>query len=404
MSVYRPGTNKSSTLNYPTIRPTLNLDFANTKTLDPRITFTRSSAGSYVGADGLIKYAGVNEARFDHDPITGESLGLLIEESRTNYETNGSDNLFLMQYSNWVSDNSITYPDGRTIGGYNIFDQLSGPRFFLDFNPGPGNATYTCSVYARLKTGSTATQCYVNVKDTVSDTVRGSSGYVTLTNQWQRITATGTTAGATAGLRFEVGVNVNGASAQAYFWGAQVEQGSFASSYIPTVASTITRAADSASITGRNFSSFYRQDEGTFISSARYDGTPIPGVLNRVLFNVTDSNNGVIYYNHWWEQTNKASLIVEYPPGSYLALLSNGPTLSIGDRRKTASVYKKNDFALTANGASLSLDTSGEIKSTHANLYIGNLFGVTWFFCGRIARLTYYPQRLPNAQLQALTR
>jgi hypothetical protein len=71
-------------LNYPEVRPTLDLNFARVKALDPRITFTRASGGSYVGADGLIKYAGVNEARFDHNPTTGESLGLLVEEQRTN--------------------------------------------------------------------------------------------------------------------------------------------------------------------------------------------------------------------------------------------------------------------------------------------------------------------------------
>ena len=69
---------------YPTIEPSLKLDFANARALDPRITFTRASTATYVGANGLIKTAGVNEPRFDHDPITGESLGLLIEESRTN--------------------------------------------------------------------------------------------------------------------------------------------------------------------------------------------------------------------------------------------------------------------------------------------------------------------------------
>jgi hypothetical protein len=84
MSVFRVGSNKSSVNNFPSVRPTLDLDFANSKTLDPRIEFTRASGGSYVGADGLIKYAGVNEARFDHDPVTGESLGLLVEEARTN--------------------------------------------------------------------------------------------------------------------------------------------------------------------------------------------------------------------------------------------------------------------------------------------------------------------------------
>jgi hypothetical protein len=53
MSVYRVGGNKSSQNVFPSVRPTLDLDFANSKTLDPRITFTRASGGSYVGADGL---------------------------------------------------------------------------------------------------------------------------------------------------------------------------------------------------------------------------------------------------------------------------------------------------------------------------------------------------------------
>ena len=71
-------------LNYPEVRPTLDLNFARVKALDPRITFTRASGGSYVGADGLIKYAGVNEPRFDHDLSTGESLGLLVERNSNN--------------------------------------------------------------------------------------------------------------------------------------------------------------------------------------------------------------------------------------------------------------------------------------------------------------------------------
>ena len=61
---------------YPTVRPTLNLDFAKTKALDPRITFTRASTGTYVGANGLIQTAASGAARFDHNPTT--------EEARTN--------------------------------------------------------------------------------------------------------------------------------------------------------------------------------------------------------------------------------------------------------------------------------------------------------------------------------
>jgi len=78
-------------------RPTLDLNFAENKSLIDSITgrnlitFSRSQSGkeaTYVGSDGLIKYAGADEPRFDYDPETGESLGLLIEEQRTNFETN----------------------------------------------------------------------------------------------------------------------------------------------------------------------------------------------------------------------------------------------------------------------------------------------------------------------------
>ena len=74
-------------------KPSLDLNFAGNKSLVDTtteknyVTFSRAQSGNeatYIGSDGLIKYAAADEARFDHDPVTGESLGLLIEESRTN--------------------------------------------------------------------------------------------------------------------------------------------------------------------------------------------------------------------------------------------------------------------------------------------------------------------------------
>ena len=103
------------TADYPTIKPSLNLNFARSRSLDPRITFTRASVGTYVGRDGLIKTAGVDEARFDHDPDTLESLGLLIEESRTNlitysHEINNTN--FWFGSRTYISIDSTISPDG----------------------------------------------------------------------------------------------------------------------------------------------------------------------------------------------------------------------------------------------------------------------------------------------------
>ena len=97
----------------PDIRPALNFDFVNSKELDPRFTFYRSTKASYVGEDGFVKFANQNVPRFDHNPATGESLGLLIEENRTN-EIIDSVNM----YSSWSEDycaiqrNYALAPDG----------------------------------------------------------------------------------------------------------------------------------------------------------------------------------------------------------------------------------------------------------------------------------------------------
>ena len=70
---------------YPNARPSLDFRFARDKRLDPRITFSRSSTGTYFDANGVLQIAPAGVARFDHNPETGESLWLLMEPARTNY-------------------------------------------------------------------------------------------------------------------------------------------------------------------------------------------------------------------------------------------------------------------------------------------------------------------------------
>ena len=107
------------TQEYPSIRPTLDLNFAATKTLDRRITFTRDSFGTYTDELGIVRTAPNNTPRFDHDFATGESLGLLIEESRTNLakksETLNNTTYWGQNYNvSAAAAPSITAPDGST--------------------------------------------------------------------------------------------------------------------------------------------------------------------------------------------------------------------------------------------------------------------------------------------------
>jgi hypothetical protein len=66
-------------------KPTLILDFVNSQSLDPKITYSRNSIGTYYSDNGILRTAKANTPRFDYDPVTLEGKGLLIEPTRKNY-------------------------------------------------------------------------------------------------------------------------------------------------------------------------------------------------------------------------------------------------------------------------------------------------------------------------------
>jgi hypothetical protein len=265
--------NTSAELDYPKVLPTLDLDFANAKTLDPRITFNRASGGSYVGADGLIKYAGVNEARFDHDPVTGESLGLLIEESRTNLVLNSLSGYGNFFPSNTTVTTGIDAPDGSNTA-VRVTCKTSGTTL-IRMNTGTllNSTTYTASFYVRLISGTTA------VGNALTSDICDGAGinYLPLLvqNKWVKITYSGFRA-LINNPEFNF-IDLLSDKITDYvldFWGAQVEQASFPTSYIPTQGSTRTRASDSVQIVGKNFTNFFNKNEGTTLITyrPRFDG------------------------------------------------------------------------------------------------------------------------------------
>ena len=136
---------------YPNSRPTLNLNFARSKTLDPRITFSRGGcAGTYVGSDGLIKTAAVDEPRFDHDPVTGDCRGLLIEELRTNRITESQN--FAVSYMTLGPSVVRTPNSGIAPDGTNTATKIhitSGANAGIGIGLGANVGNATTSIYAK---------------------------------------------------------------------------------------------------------------------------------------------------------------------------------------------------------------------------------------------------------------
>jgi hypothetical protein len=433
MAVFRPGTNKSSVNNFPSIRPTLDLDFANSKTLDPRITYTRASGASYVGVDGLIKYAGVNEPRFDHDPMTGESLGLLIEESRQNLLQRSeefNDAYWIKINSARVDANVVTAPDGNSTADKFIENTNTNHKILARSFTAIANNTYTFSVFVkaaertsimihvRKSDYSTRFGASFNLRTQVvtpdPNTVGGTLNNTSIErypNDWYRISVSGNIGNNTDGVvtmyligsggAFDIGYTGNGSSG-IYLWGSQLEVGSFPTSYIPTVGSTRTRAADDARITGSNFSSWYRQDEGSYFTISRSNyGTHPPGTRAGVFYS---SSGSTVNYISLAKNSNSStySSYIQSNDLIQTTVVSNS-TISL-QKFKAAFRYSFNNFAVSYDGIPPLVDITVITPTTLDRLWIGRGIDGGWWYNGTISRLTYFPKRLPDQQLQALTR
>ena len=439
MSVFRVGSNKSSVNNFPSVRPTLDLDFANSKTLDPRITFTRASGGSYTGADGLIKYAGVNEARFDHNPTTGESLGLLVEEQRTNsvtnntmvgavagtpgtnptgwiYATTSSNGLTLSIVGTGV-ENGVNYIDYR-FNGTTVASPAGCSMSVVNATAATGQ-TWTASTYWKLAAGTATgtTSWQIGLIEATAGAAFVTGAFYTQTAPTsaalitQRPAATRTlSGGATVGaVNCPFVINVAGNTAIDFtirIGLPQLEQGAFATSVIPTTTSTRTRAADNASITGKNFSEWYRQDEGTVFVNYKgksQEGTSYERVYS-INLNSTANVEEILLVNNIGYNPDRIgylvydnSVAIQDTTGT-----TGGYVVASSSPVKTAMCYKTADYAYVFNGGTVIAGNVAGVPTVNT-LDIGRV-GAGSQLNGTISRLTYYPKRLTNAQLQALTK
>jgi len=355
--------------------------------------------------------APANSARFDHNPVTGESLGLLVEEQRTNLLTYSEDfaDASWVKIRSTVTSNTIIAPDGTLTGDKLVATSVAESH--VVYKSVLAN-TITFSCYAKageynhliLFTGSfgrwfnltTGTIGVFYTNETTASITDAGDG-------WYRCSITFTIA---SGDNVYIGVSNadatlsytgNGYSG-IYIWGAQLEAGAFPTSYIKTEASQVTRSADSASMTGANFSDWYRPDEGTVYceSSASFVSSGSVAYSPFSLNDGTSANAVAPQYNSNAINTLVRSSAVEVARMIYSPVLANA-------FYKTAIYLKNNDYATSTNGSVVVVDALGTMPSGINVLNIGKTYFNLQTLNGTIKKIAYYPQRLSNENLQALT-
>jgi hypothetical protein len=363
--------------------------------------------------------------RIDHYPTTGECRGLLMEEQRTNMLPNsipGVGGGFLPNRGT-IFQNATIAPDGSHDAVY-VQDEVggSGEHAIIDGLSIPSSGAYTFSGYFKAgeitRVGvhiynSTYSDNQVATFDLVNGTVasQGSNALATITpvgNGWYRVTQTNYyTAGAYSNcwVYSLIGGNINhtdpGFGAGYYAWGFQIEAGAFATSYIPTSGSTVTRVADDADITGANFTDFYVDNgfsayfEGTTYSLNTYQGGMSfnDGTANeRIIFGIAQSTEGLSLNVRGLGNATQGYLT------NTTGWAQDGTTV-----QKIAATVGLNDFAASFNGQSTQTDTTGAVPMYVNQLALGASCNDTERMSGHIRRIAYYPTRLSNAELQALT-
>lgn len=404
------------------VLPSMALDFT-TATLDSRVTFTRSGGtATVINSNGYIAVVGVDVPRFDYDPVTLACKGLLIEESRTNLLTNSNAT---------ASATRATATAGAGIGPDNTSSAISiiedgtaaSTHYALtDLVSIPSGSVYTLSVYAknngrnlRLWTssstpwGGTAQIGEFNLTDgtVISESGGASASIKNAGNGWYRciVTTISTTATANARLQFSLynsGISYDGnGSSGIYVYGAQLEQATFPTSYIPTTTAQVTRTADVATMTGTNFSDWYNTSEGTFLTTCStmsvgaskyaFALTENSGTDNQQILLANYTNTGRCRYLGYETTTNTISV---YP--SLVHAANESLTLCVA--------MKTNSTSMAVNGNTANTDLSGAIPTSLTTLRIGHNSSAALFLDGHMASLYYYPQRLITAEVQAFSK
>ena len=421
---------------YPLSRPTLDLNFAATKKLDPRITYQRTGAASFVDKFKHVVSVGDNIPRFDHDFITGESKGLLIEESRINYIKYSHGNGFKSQGSissiteGWgqqsTTNSTLTQfaaegPDGTTSALKYTLNATTGRR--LDYEGlSTTNGTVYCyswwmkrlhsaSIWSFQQVGGSG----VSSEQIFIDGVAASgqtSGYTPPDDEWHRVTWRFTKTGTEA--MSIGGYDSSGNTGDRWLlWGAQFEAGSFPTSYIPTDGAAKTRYQDTMRMTGDDVANIYNNTEGTMFYEASVtdltnDNQPI--VAFRDQGNATGNEIAMGYRTGGGSSGNIRTWMRSYVTGSQVnSFLSNHASTGLvgGKPYKHIFGFKKDDAAdsyNTGTNSAQTTDTSGNLPVADSidELRFGAYYSsITTYSLesGHIKRFSYWPVRLTNAQL-----
>jgi hypothetical protein len=373
---------------------------------------TRATTKTRTDSSGLVVNVPINEPALDYS--LGSCPNILLEPQRTNLVTFSEqlDNAAWTKPNTIATANSTTSPSGvQNADTFTANGASSQHRTDQTLNVISGT-TYTWSVYAKKNTnnfiqltgfdGGFGAIVFANFD--LNNGVVGSVGVGTTAsiqsvgNGWYRcsINLTAILTG-TSGIQVYIVTSATAArketntlSTSVFLWGAQLEAGAYATSYIPTTSASVTRNLDIVQATG--VSSLIGQTEGTIY----WEGTMTSGLDDLFYLNRSATNSVFIYKN-----SNNTIVFRIYYGGVALSIGNATPYTGLV---KIAAAYKNGDSVLYINGVQTGISaTAFTFTGALTDVVLNNsafLFGNA---TKSVKTAALFPTRLTNAQLAALT-
>ncbi len=351
-------------------------------TTDGQLTFTRASTATRVNASGLIETVSSGVPRLDY--TNSSCPKILLEPQRTNLL------LYSEQFDNayWQKD-----PSASVVANYAISPDGTQNADQLNF-AAAGNAVYRAgfslsgahrfTVYLKGEGANIGKQIYLEIGGGVSINA-------TLTGEWQRFTAVADNSSSVA-IKQLNSTQANSVLA----WGAQLELGAYATSYIPTTSAAVTRLKDNCIKTGA--SSLIGQTEGTVFVEFKMNGQS----LNEDIYSNNKNLTGSISIQLGTNGQLQGYICFN---GGFNSLLSSTGAIQIGQTYKIALAYKSGNSALYINGTQVATNsTAFAFTTTLDEIDIANN---AVFFAHlnnkELKQVLQFKTRLTNAQLAELT-
>jgi len=338
---------------------------------DGDLDFARTSTATRVNEDYLIETVAANIPRLDY---TNGVAQILVEPESTNLVTYSED------FSQWsivnnvvVTDNFTISPDGTQNASKLVFDGTASGRIELSVT---ASGTNTQSVYLKTESGTQNVSIGADAADTTE---------FTITDKWVRYTHTGT------GSSPRILCND---AATIYVYGAQLEALSYATSYIPTSGSTVTRAAETLSNAGN--SDLFNDNAGTLYCEI----AALTETASRRDISISNgaANNVVRISFHSISNTIR----VQIRAGNLLVASLSYVVPDTKDFHKVALSYDSNRARLFIDGVSVGLDTS-VTTPTGLNTLEFTAGGTSGPFYGKCKTVAVFKEALSESEMACLT-